>query len=71
MPSALFHCRFNEQPVLPFNAFGTLALARAEFDTNSASSQFFFLLKVGCVTAGAGVVTCSVSHEQVHCQQED
>ncbi|KAL6770870.1 CYN38 [Auxenochlorella protothecoides x Auxenochlorella symbiontica] len=37
--------RFNEQPVLPFNAFGTLALARAEFDTNSASSQFFFLLK--------------------------
>lgn len=37
--------RFNEQPVLPFNAFGTLALARAEFDTNSASSQIFFLLK--------------------------
>lgn len=37
--------RFNEQPVLPFNAFGTLALARSEFDTNSASSQIFFLLK--------------------------
>jgi cyclophilin family peptidyl-prolyl cis-trans isomerase len=37
--------RFNEQPVLPFNAFGTVALARAEFDTNSASSQVFFLLK--------------------------
>jgi len=37
--------RFNEQPVLPFNAFGTMALARAEFEANSASSQFFFLLK--------------------------
>jgi hypothetical protein len=31
--------RFNEQPVLPFNAYGTLAWARAEFDNNSASSQ--------------------------------
>lgn len=38
--------RFNEQPVLPFNAFGTMAMARGEFDTNSASSQVFFLLKV-------------------------
>lgn len=37
--------RFNEQPVLPFNAFGTVALARAEFEANSASSQIFFLLK--------------------------
>lgn len=37
--------RFNEQPVLPFNAFGTMALARSEFEANSASSQFFFLLK--------------------------
>ena len=37
--------RFNEQPVLPFNAFGTLALARSEFEPNSASSQVFFLLK--------------------------
>lgn len=26
--------RFNEQPVLPFNAYGTLAWARAEFDNN-------------------------------------
>lgn len=41
--------RFNEQPVLPFNAFGTMAMARGEFDTNSASSQVFFLLKVGFV----------------------
>lgn len=37
--------RFNENPQLPFNAFGTLALARAEFDANSGSSQVFFLLK--------------------------
>lgn len=39
--------RFNEQPVLPFNAYGTMALARSEFETNDASSQFFWLLKVG------------------------
>jgi cyclophilin family peptidyl-prolyl cis-trans isomerase len=26
--------RVNEQPVLPFNAFGTLAWARNEFDNN-------------------------------------
>jgi peptidylprolyl isomerase len=26
--------RYNEQPVLPFNAYGTLAWARAEFDNN-------------------------------------
>ena len=38
--------RFNEDPALPFNAFGTLALARQEFDANSGSSQVFFLLKV-------------------------
>lgn len=31
--------RPNDQPSLPFNAFGTLAWARAEFDNNSASSQ--------------------------------
>ena len=37
--------RFREDPALPFNAFGTLALAREEFDNNSGSSQFFFLLK--------------------------
>lgn len=40
--------RFNENPQLPFNAFGTLALARQEFDANSGSSQVFFLLKVCC-----------------------
>jgi cyclophilin family peptidyl-prolyl cis-trans isomerase len=31
--------------VLPFNAFGTLAMARREAEPNSASSQFFFLLR--------------------------
>lgn len=31
--------RYNETPVLPFNAYGTLAWARSEFDNNSASSQ--------------------------------
>ena len=37
--------RSNEQPVLPFNAFGTMAMARSEFEPNSGSSQFFFLLR--------------------------
>lgn len=40
--------RFRESPVLPFNAFGTMAIAREEFDSNSGSSQFFWLLKA-CV----------------------
>ncbi len=31
--------RANDQPVLPFNAYGTLAWARNEFENNSASSQ--------------------------------
>lgn len=46
LPPGPLLCRFNETPVLPFNAFGTMALARSEFETNDASSQFFFLLKV-------------------------
>ena len=37
--------RAQDSPALPFNAFGTLAWARSEFDNNSASSQVFFLLK--------------------------
>lgn len=37
--------RYRAQPVLPFNAFGTLAMARRESEPNSASSQFFFLLR--------------------------
>lgn len=30
--------------VLPFTAYGTLAMARAEFEANTASSQFFWFL---------------------------
>ena len=37
--------RYNEDPAIPFNAYGTIAMARAEFEDNSASSQFFWLLK--------------------------
>lgn len=37
--------RSNETPALPFNAYGTMAMARSEFDSNSGSSQIFFLLK--------------------------
>ena len=37
--------RYRAQPVLPFNAFGTLAMARRESEPNSGSSQFFFLLR--------------------------
>jgi len=37
--------RCNDAPALPFNAFGTLAVARAEFEVDSGSSQMFFLLK--------------------------
>jgi hypothetical protein len=31
--------RVQEQPVLPFDAYGTMAWARNEFENNSASSQ--------------------------------
>lgn len=36
--------RYLEHPVLPFSAYGTLALARPSDDPNGGSSQFFFLL---------------------------
>mmetsp|Transcript_34778 Transcript_34778/g.88082 ORF Transcript_34778/g.88082 Transcript_34778/m.88082 type:complete len:421 (-) Transcript_34778:340-1602(-) len=49
--------RVNEQPVLPFNAYGTLAWARNEFENNSASSQVFFLLKESELTpSGANLL---------------
>ena len=49
--------RANDQPALPFNAFGTLAWARAEFDNNSASSQVFWLLKESELTpSGANLL---------------
>jgi cyclophilin family peptidyl-prolyl cis-trans isomerase len=37
--------RYRAQPMLPFNAFGTLSMARRESEANSGSSQFFFLLR--------------------------
>ena len=53
--------RFNEQPVLPFNAYGTIAMARSEFEANDGSSQIFFLLKVPsarrCVALTAALST--------------
>jgi len=36
--------RFREQPVLPFSAYGAMALARPDTDPNGGSSQFFFFL---------------------------
>jgi peptidylprolyl isomerase len=36
--------RYLEQPVLPFSAYGTVALARPNDHPNGGSSQFFFLL---------------------------
>jgi peptidylprolyl isomerase len=36
--------RYQEHPVLPFSAYGTLALARPSDDPNGGSSQFFFFL---------------------------
>ncbi|PPD66924.1 hypothetical protein GOBAR_DD36199 [Gossypium barbadense] len=36
---------YKAQTKLPFNAFGTMAMAREEFENNSASSQIFWLLK--------------------------
>lgn len=36
--------RYRDQPVLPFSAYGAVAMARPEFDANGGSSQFFFFL---------------------------
>nr|O49939.1 RecName: Full=Peptidyl-prolyl cis-trans isomerase, chloroplastic; AltName: Full=40 kDa thylakoid lumen PPIase; AltName: Full=40 kDa thylakoid lumen rotamase; Flags: Precursor [Spinacia oleracea]CAA72792.1 thylakoid lumen rotamase [Spinacia oleracea] len=36
---------YKAQTKLPFNAFGTMAMAREEFENNSGSSQIFWLLK--------------------------
>lgn len=35
---------YREQPVLPFSAYGALAMARPEEDPDGGSSQFFFFL---------------------------
>jgi peptidylprolyl isomerase len=36
--------RYRDLPVLPFSAYGTVAMARPEGDANGGSSQFFFFL---------------------------
>lgn len=36
---------YNAPVALPFNAFGTMAMARSDSGANTASSQFFWLLK--------------------------
>jgi peptidylprolyl isomerase len=36
--------RYRDEPVLPFSAYGALAMARPESDPNGGSSQFFFFL---------------------------
>jgi len=36
--------RYRDQPVLPFSAYGAVAMARPEFEVNGGSSQFFFFL---------------------------
>ncbi|MGB3534634.1 MAG: peptidylprolyl isomerase [Microcoleaceae cyanobacterium] len=36
--------RYRDQPVLPFSAYGTVALARPEADADGGSSQIFFFL---------------------------
>ncbi|CAL8467454.1 g6992 [Coccomyxa elongata] len=49
--------RYNAEPVLPFNAYGTMALARGEFEPNSGSSQVFWLLKESELTpSGANLL---------------
>ena len=46
-----------EPLALPFNANGTVAMARADDDVDSASSQFFMLVKESEVTpSGANVL---------------
>lgn len=35
---------YRAQPVLPFSAYGTVAMARPESENNGGSSQFFFFL---------------------------
>ncbi|NJM99462.1 MAG: peptidylprolyl isomerase [Phormidesmis sp. RL_2_1] len=36
--------QYMDEPVLPFNSYGSLALARPSDDNNGGSSQFFFFL---------------------------
>lgn len=49
--------RYTEKPVLPFSAYGTVAMATPGDNPNGGSSQFFFLLFDGELTpAGANLL---------------
>ncbi|HLO86639.1 MAG TPA: peptidylprolyl isomerase [Nostocaceae cyanobacterium] len=49
--------RYLDEPVLPFSAFGALALARPEGDVNGGSSQvFFFLFEPELTPAGRNLL---------------
>lgn len=49
--------RYREQPVLPFSAYGTLALARPSLKVNGGSSQaFFFLFEPNLTPAGLNLL---------------
>ncbi len=48
---------YQEDPVLPFSAYGALAMAHSDIGANDASSQFFFLRRESEMTpAGANVL---------------
>ncbi len=49
--------RYREQPVLPFSAYGTLALARPSLKVNGGGSQvFFFLFEPNLTPAGLNLL---------------
>ncbi len=49
--------RYMDKPVLPFNSYGSLALARPGNDNNGGSSQFFFFLfEAGLTPAGRNML---------------
>ncbi len=49
--------RYTDMPVLPFSAFGALAMARPESDVNGGSSQiFFFLFEAELTPAGRNLL---------------
>ncbi len=49
--------RYRDQPVLPFSAYGTVALARPEPEPNGGSSQvFFFLFEPELTPAGLNLL---------------
>jgi peptidylprolyl isomerase len=49
--------RYNDEPVLPFSAYGALAMARPETEPNGGSSQvFFFLFEPELTPAGRNLL---------------